>query len=216
MGSSWLTLSCRLNSSLWVVVHETPWPGSSSANYIFIFLHGLLGGGRAPFPGMQEVGRLGTGRGARLRSGTGTGASANTDGRGKAGKKKKKKNKKKKKDWSTEQRISVRRKNIWEFQRILDGNKGSLHKTHNGQTESNDKVWSLNLETEKTLEVLAGFTSASRSQTVTSATSTRSKRRISWRRRWRLKSWRILQCQRSILEARTEGWRRCSTRRRSN
>ena len=71
--------------------------------------------------------------------------SASPDGRGntavgeQAGKKKKKK-KKKKADWSTEKRINVRRENILELRKALDGKKGSVRNTCKSQPEAKDNV----------------------------------------------------------------------------
>ena len=66
-------------------------------------------------------------------------ASASTDSGGKqeVGKKKKLRAV----DWSTDKRISVRREDKWDLQKILDGKKGSLWKTHKSQMEAKDKVW---------------------------------------------------------------------------
>ena len=59
-------------------------------------------------------------------------------------------------NWSTEKkRVSIRKENIKELQKILDGKKGSFRKTYKSQTQANDKVWSPNLETEKGLPLRA-------------------------------------------------------------
>ena len=52
-------------------------------------------------------------------------------------------------DWSTAKRVSVREEHIWELQKILDGQKGSLRKTYKSQREAHDNVWFLIPETEK-------------------------------------------------------------------
>ena len=49
----------------------------------------------------------------------------------------------------------MRRENIWELQKNPDGDKGSLRKTCESQTEAREKVWDLNKETENGLETLA-------------------------------------------------------------
>ena len=41
---------------------------------------------------------------------------------------------------------------VWQLQKSLDDKKGSLRKTYKSQTEANEKVWSLNMESEKALE----------------------------------------------------------------
>ena len=48
-------------------------------------------------------------------------------------------------------------RSIWELQRILDGKRSRVRKTHRSQTESYDKVWSVNEETEKDLAILAKY-----------------------------------------------------------
>ena len=49
----------------------------------------------------------------------------------------------------------VPKEHIWELQRILNGQKASFRKIHKTQAEANDKVWSLNENTEKALALLA-------------------------------------------------------------
>ena len=100
------------------------------------------GGGRRAVwaaDGTQGTSAISGVGGSKQRQREGKTASANTDAGGnpEAGKKKKVKAS----AWSTFKRISVRKEHVWEIQKTLDGEKCSLRKTYNGQTEANDNVW---------------------------------------------------------------------------
>ena len=78
------------------------------------------------------------------------GANARTDGSGSQETAKKKKIRAA--DWTTERRCSVRRDDLWTYKKSSMAKKTSLRKTNKCQTEANDKVWSLNRDTEKALD----------------------------------------------------------------
>ena len=160
------------------------------------------GEGEAPSLGMQEDARLRRGKGARNWWETRSGDRDRGEG----------KSRKQQAQAPTEEarqlesRRARRRRLRWRTNPLKKGSvfgwktcvslknlnrkKGSLRENYKSQTEVNDKVWSLNLETEKS--------DGRALQTETFAKSTRSltlssrRWRTLWERRWRLKGWRIL------------------------
>ena len=58
-------------------------------------------------------------------------------------------------DWTTEKRCSIRREDLGELQKVLDGKKSQPPQDPQMPDGGNDKVWALNRQTETALDTLA-------------------------------------------------------------